>query len=131
MRGRVLELSGNTVIIEPDRPAQCFGCLQSECKKGFAPVQAEREGTMDLAPGQLVETGGNGKTLFAQALGAFLPLPVGFITGYLGTALLFPATGEGPRAAAGALLLFVAAAGFYVFRRRFPPKALPRILRIL
>jgi hypothetical protein len=105
--------------------------MQGECNQDPAPIKVEKERKLDLTPGQLVETGGNGKALFAQALAAFLPLPAGFITGYLGLPLIFPSVGESPRAAAGALLLFAAAAGFYAFRRHFPPKTLPRIVRVL
>jgi hypothetical protein len=96
----------------------------------MAPVMAEKRGNTELAPGQLVETGA-GKALFIQALGALLPPVLGFTGGYLATALFLPSLGEASRAATGALLLFAAAAGFYLFRGRFPPKTLPRIVRIL
>jgi hypothetical protein len=131
MRGRVLEVADNTVLIEPERPAGCFGCMQGECKKGLAPVKAEKGRNMELALGQLVETGSNGRALFVQSLAAVLPLPAGFIAGYLATPRIFPSGGEGLRSAVGALLLFACAAGFYLFRRRFPPKNFPRIVRIL
>jgi positive regulator of sigma E activity len=104
--------------------------MQGECKK-IAPVRAEKTRNRELSPGQLVETGLSGKLLFTQALGAFLPPAAGFAGGYLATALLFPSLGEASRAAAGLILLFAGAAGFYAFRRRFPPKTLPRILRVL
>jgi positive regulator of sigma E activity len=130
MRGRVLELNGNLVTIEPERPFQCFGCMQGECKK-IAPVKAEKTRDVELAPGQLVETGVSGKALFTQALGAFLPPLAGFTGGYLVTAWRFPSLGEAPRAAAGTFLLFAGAAIFHAFRKRFPPKILPRILRVL
>jgi positive regulator of sigma E activity len=130
MRGRVLELNGNLATIEPERPFQCFGCMRGECGK-IAPVKAEKARDRELAPGQLVETGVSGKALFTQALGAFLVPAAGFAGGYLAAARFFPSLGEASRAAAGALCLFAAGAAFYAFRKRFPPKTLPRILRVL
>jgi positive regulator of sigma E activity len=126
MRGRVLELTGNLVTIEPERPFQCFGCMEGECKK-IAPVKAEKTRDRELLPGQFVETAVSGKSLFTQALGAFLPPAMGFTGGYLATALLFPSLGEASRAMIGLILLFAGGAGFYAFRRRFPSKILPRI----
>jgi positive regulator of sigma E activity len=130
MRGRVLELNGNLVTLEPERPFQCFGCMQGECKK-IAPVKAEKPRDRELAPGQLVETGVSGKALFTQAFGAFLPPAVGFAGAYLAAARCFPSRDEAFRAAAGTLFLFAGATIFYAFRKRFPPKNLPRILRVL
>jgi positive regulator of sigma E activity len=130
MRGRVLEVSGKLVTIEPERPFQCFGCMQGECGK-IAPVKAEKTRNRELSPGQFVETGVSGKTLLTQTLGALLPPATGFTGGYLATTLIFPSLGEASRAAIGLILLFAGAAGFYVFRRHFPPKTLPRIVRIL
>jgi positive regulator of sigma E activity len=130
MRGRVLEVAGNSVILEPERPPRCFGCMQGDCTK-TAPLKAEKNRGMELAPGQLVETGVEGRILFSQALGALLPPAAGFTGGYLAAALLFPSLGEAFRAASGALLLFAVGAAFYAFRRRFPPRTLPRIVRVL
>jgi positive regulator of sigma E activity len=104
--------------------------MQGECGK-IAPVKAEKPPDRELSAGQFVETGLSGKALFVQALGAFLPPALGFTGGYLATALAFPSLGEASRAAAGLVLLFAGAAGFYAFRRRFPPKTLPRIVRVL
>ncbi|MDR3192744.1 MAG: SoxR reducing system RseC family protein [Treponema sp.] len=130
MRGRVLDLSGNLVTLEPERPPQCFGCVRGECKK-MAPVKAENTLDRELALGRLVEIGVSGTALFIQALEAFLPPLAGFAGGYLLTAWRFPSLGEAPRAAAGVLLLFAAAAAFYAFRKRFPPKTILRIRRVL
>jgi positive regulator of sigma E activity len=126
----VLEVAGNLVTIEPERPFQCFGCMQGECRR-IAPVKAEKTQNAELAPGQFVETGVGRKALFIQAFGALLPPVLGFAGGYLATALLLPSLGEASRAAVGAFLLFAGAAGFYLFRRHFPPKTFPRIVRIL
>jgi positive regulator of sigma E activity len=104
--------------------------MQGDCKK-IAPLEAEKAPDMELAPGQLVETGAGKKALFTQALGALLPPLAGFAGGYLAAARCFPSRGEGFRAAGGVFLLFAGAAVFYAFRRRFPSRNLPRILRVL
>jgi positive regulator of sigma E activity len=104
--------------------------MEGECKR-IAPVKVEKTRNTELEPGQLVETGVGRKALFIQALEALLPPLLGFAGGYLAMALLLPSLGEASRAATGALFLFAGAAGFYAFRKRFPPKTLPRIVRIL
>jgi positive regulator of sigma E activity len=104
--------------------------MEGECGK-IAPVKAEKTRDRELSAGQFVETGVSGRELFVQALGAFLPPAMGFTGGYLAMGLAFPSLGEASRAAAGLVLLFAGAAGFYVFRRRFPPKILPRVVRVL
>jgi sigma-E factor negative regulatory protein RseC len=86
---------------------------------------------LDLVHGQRVETGSAPRSLFAQGAAALIPPLLGFIAGFFLSGKIFPLSGEGLRAACGVLLLFAAAFGFYFFRRRFPPKDLPRILRVL
>jgi sigma-E factor negative regulatory protein RseC len=119
------------VIIEPERPAGCFGCMNRECAKGFVPVTVENKDNLDLVKGQRVETGSGTRSLFAQGAAALTPPLLGFIAGFFLSGKIFPLSGEGFRAASGVLLLFAAACGFYFFRRRFPPKDLSRILRVL
>jgi sigma-E factor negative regulatory protein RseC len=105
--------------------------MKRECAGGFAPVSAENRDGLDLAKGQRVETGSSPRSLLAQGAAALAPPLLGFIAGFFLARMLFPRSGEGFRAACGALLLFAAALGFYFFRRRFPPKNLPRVLRVL
>ena len=121
MTGRVRSVSGKTVTIKPERPA-CFGCLNQECTEGFAPVTAENVNSLDLAPGQLVETGFSPRALLCQGAAALIPPLLGFIAGFVFTGILFPKSGDALRAACGALLLFAAAFGFYFFRKRFPSR---------
>jgi hypothetical protein len=130
MRGRVLKVAGNLVTLEPERPFQCFGCMQGECRQ-IAPVKAEKTRNTELTPGQLVETGVGRKALFIQTLGALLPPVLGFAGAYRATTLFLPSLGEASRAAVGVLFLFAGAAGFHLFRKRFPPRTLPRIVRTL
>ncbi|GHV92479.1 hypothetical protein AGMMS50268_29820 [Spirochaetia bacterium] len=131
MIGKVRSASGNMVIVEPERPSGCFGCMHQECAKGFAPITAENRDGLDLAPGRLVETGAAPRTLFAQGAAALAPPLLGFLAGFFSAGAIFPQSGDGLRAACGAILLFTAALGFYFFRKRFPPKDFPRILRVL
>ncbi|GHV60210.1 hypothetical protein AGMMS49587_00850 [Spirochaetia bacterium] len=131
MTGRVRSVSGKMVIIEPDKPAGCFGCMHQECAQGFAPITAENSNNLDLVPGRLVETGAGPRTLLSQGAAALIPPLLGFIAGFFFAGALFPQSAEGLRAACGVLLLFAAALGFYSFRRRFPQKNIPRILRVI
>jgi hypothetical protein len=131
--GRVLAIAGDKITIAKENKLceeACFGCLKSgSCGAKPALVIAENPLDLPLTPGQIVET--RTGSLFAQALKAILPLPAGFTAGFFLTPLLFPGAGEASRAAGGALLMFAAAAGFYLYRRRFPPKELPRVIRAL
>jgi sigma-E factor negative regulatory protein RseC len=130
MTGKVLSISGKMAVIEPDKPAGCFGCVNQECG-GFTPITVENRDNLDLVPGQLVETGSKCRTLLRQGAAALIPPLLGFTAGFFLAGILFPQSGDGLRAACGALLLFAAALGVYFFRRQFPPKNIPRILRIL
>jgi sigma-E factor negative regulatory protein RseC len=136
MKGRILAVAGDTVTIEPERPAACFGCLESECKRGFAPVQARMPGELgnsdrSLEPGQRVEAVLPRKGVLLQALTALLTPLAGFISGYALTGLALPQAGEGPQAAGGAAAMFLFSLGLYLFRRRFPAKDLLQIKSVL
>jgi hypothetical protein len=61
------------------------------------------------------------RVVFFQAAAALLPPALGFATGFWLTGLFSPFSGEGARAAGGAVLMFLSALGVYLFRR-FPPK---------
>jgi hypothetical protein len=136
MKGRVLAVAGDAVTVEPERPVGCFGCTQ-ECKKGLAPVQAittysdEIGGGLGdsnhLVPGQMVETVIPWSSFFAQAAAALLPPAAGFITGFAAIGQILPLSGDGPRAAGGAALMFAAGLGMYLFRRFFPAKTILHI----
>jgi sigma-E factor negative regulatory protein RseC len=131
MIGKIRSVSGKMVVIEPDRPAGCFGCMRQDCAKGLAPITAENRDNLDLAPGLLVETGSSSRTLLQQCAAALSPPLLGFAAGFLLSGIIFPQSGDALRAACGALLLFAAALGFYFFRRQYPPKNIPRILRVI
>jgi hypothetical protein len=62
------------------------------------------------------------RDLLSQGTAALLPPALGFAAGFALAGALFPLSGEGPRAAAGAALMFLAALGVYLLRRRSPVK---------
>jgi sigma-E factor negative regulatory protein RseC len=67
----------------------------------------------------------------SQALSALPPPVLGFTAGFFFTGLLFPASGEPARAAAGAVFMLLSALGFYYYRRKSPVKTMPGVVRIL
>jgi hypothetical protein len=56
-------------------------------------------------------------------MAALLPPALGFAAGFVLTGLLFPLSGEGSRAAAGLVFMFLFAFGVYLFRRRSPAES--------
>jgi sigma-E factor negative regulatory protein RseC len=121
MTGKVRSVSGKMVVIDPERPAGCFGCMYQECKS-LAPVTAENRDGLDLFPGLLVETFSSPQALFRQGAAALIPPLLGFIAGFFLAGIIFPQSADGLRAACGVFLLFAAALGFYFFQRRFPAR---------
>jgi hypothetical protein len=98
----------------------CSGCRAiGTCGAKPVPTNAG-PANLPLTPGQ--ET--RGGRFFGEALAALLPLPAGFAAGFCFVPLLFPGAGDPARAAGGVLGLFAAAAGYYLFRRRYPPRNL-------
>jgi sigma-E factor negative regulatory protein RseC len=128
--GKITEIRGTALTIARESDVDCFGCPDRECKARSFSYTAENTGGLSLSPGQLVETETAASPL-KQGLGALLPPALGFIAGYGGAGLAFPAAGEPPRAAAGALLLFAVAGALYLIRRRRPPKILRRVVRVV
>jgi sigma-E factor negative regulatory protein RseC len=128
--GTIKEIRGSALTIARENDEACFGCLDQECKARSFSYHAENTAGLALRPGQLVETETTASPL-TQGLAALLPPALGFVAGYGGTGLAFPAAGEPARAAAGVLLLFAAAAALYLLRRRRPPKILRRVVRVV
>jgi sigma-E factor negative regulatory protein RseC len=129
-RGRIREIRGNTLTIIRENSAACFGCMDRKCKAKELSYDAENSAGLALRPGQLVETE-TAASAFKQGLAVLLPLPLGFITGYVITGLVFPSVSESSQAAGGVLLLFAAAFAVYFIRHRFPPKNVRRVIRIV
>jgi positive regulator of sigma E activity len=131
--GRVLEVSGNKITVVKDEGLcgeACFGCLGGggKCEAKPVSVDAENPLNLPLKPGQAVEI--ESGRLLSQALAALLPLPAGFAVGFFLVSLLFPAAGEPARAAGGVFCLFAAAAACCLFRRRYPSRNRPHVVRI-
>jgi sigma-E factor negative regulatory protein RseC len=128
--GKIKEIRGATVTIARESDIACIGCMDKDCKAKSFSYSAENTPDLPLRPGQLVETKTIAST-FKQSLAALLPPPLGFIAGYAATALVFPGSGEPPRAAGGVLLFFAFAVVFYLIRRRYPPRIAREVVRVI
>ena len=118
--GKILELRGNLVIIEPNRSATCFGCMNEECKTGSGLITAENPTALPLKPGQMVEIKASGANILKQAMTAIVPPGFGFALGFTLTHLGFPQAGEATAAFIGVLFLFAAGFTVYLFRKKHP-----------
>ncbi|MDR1898947.1 MAG: SoxR reducing system RseC family protein [Treponema sp.] len=127
MTARVVSVSGTRVTLIPAESA-CFGCMRGDCEKKPAPLIIESPGDPVPAPGQLVETGISPGALVREILGSLLLPALAFVAGGFLAGRLFPRADEGARAAAGLLFLFLSALVLYLIRRRFPPKAVLRLV---
>jgi sigma-E factor negative regulatory protein RseC len=128
--GKIRKIRGATVYIARESDAACMACADQACKAKSFSYDAENTPGLPLKPGQLVETKTVNSTL-RQSLAALLPPPLGFVAGYAATALAFPGSGDPPRAAGGVLLFFAFAAVFYLFRRRYPPRIVRQVVRVV
>ena len=129
--GRIREIKENIVIIEADKSAACFGCMNHECKSGGGFISAENPKALSLKPGQLVEVYAPGTSIAKQALAAFLPPVLGFILGYFIIRFLFPVAGEGAAAFTGAAFLFAAGFAVYRIRKKFPAQMEFSVAKVL
>jgi hypothetical protein len=130
MIGRVHAVSGREVLVAPRKDPACFGCMKN-CDEGRVLVTAVNPGKLPLRPGQLVETENSPPGLLLQGLAALLPLPAGFLAFFFLIRGLFPGVGEGAQAAGGALGLFLGGGLTFLIRRRYPPREINRITRII
>ena len=130
MIARVVSVSGMRVTLVPAGDA-CFGCVKGDCGKRPAPLVAECPGGPVPAPGRLVETCVSPGALAWETLYSILLPAAVFIAGGFLAGRIFPHAGEAARTAAGVLFLFSGGLVLYLFRRRFPPKTAPRILRVI
>jgi sigma-E factor negative regulatory protein RseC len=131
-RGRIRDIKGKTVTVAPDRSAACFGCVNTECKRGGGFITAGNPFALLLEPGQTVEVKSPpGISLLAEALTAFLPPTLGFTAGFVLSRLLFPKTGEGAAAFTGLAFLFGAAFAVYRLKRKKPARGEYTVTRII
>jgi sigma-E factor negative regulatory protein RseC len=121
---KVCAINGNQITLQQDGLGKdaCFGCIETECKNKKRFITLEIPGNLLLKKGESVKIKANPMMSLVQAAAALgLPL-LGFMAGFFLTAFLFPQSREPTRAAAGVLLMFSAAFGYYQFRRRHPLK---------
>lgn len=130
MIGIVHNIAGNTVIVRQGETLSCFGCMHQECKSHQQFFTAKNPLQLSLSLGQMVEIETPKALLLVQALQVLLPPMLGFIGGFMLTGFLFPLAGDPPRAAGGALTLFLTASLTYWIRKRFPTTGIPRVTRI-
>jgi sigma-E factor negative regulatory protein RseC len=136
--GTILSVTGGLAAVRPETGLleACFGCMNRECKaardKGHqGRVTAANPLRLPLEPGQVVEMETPSSSALTQALSALLSPLLGFTMGFFLTGILFSASGEPARSAAGAVCMFLSALGFYYYRRKNPVKTTPGVVRIL
>ncbi|MDR2103702.1 MAG: SoxR reducing system RseC family protein [Treponema sp.] len=128
MIGRVRAVLGKTVMVE-GTAAACCGGTNRECRNCKYLYPAENRESLQLVPGQIVETGTSRRVLLSQGLiGLLLPI-LSFTAGF---GILKAAAGREDLSILGGFLgLLLSGLGIYLFRRRFPPKEAVRVLRAL
>jgi len=129
--GTIREISGNRVIIVPEKGTACFGCMNAECKTNKGIITAENPKALALEKGQIVEINAPGISILGQVLMAFIPPSLGFAAGYFGACLLFPKAGEGVYAITGVVFLFIAAFLLYFVRKRRAAKETFTVINIV
>jgi len=132
--GKIREINGKTIIIKPELSGICFGCIKEECGAcgginavginavgiTAGSIIAENPLSLSLKTGQTVEVSAPGASIFRQAMAALIPPALGFTAGFFLTRFFLPNASEGAYAAAGVVLLFVAAFIVYAVRKRKP-----------
>lgn len=129
MIGKVYDIHEDTLTISLGEQFDCFGCMHQECKDRQQLVTAKNPLGLPLSIGQTVEIETPKALLLIQALQVLLPPLLGFIGGFLFTGILFPLSGDPPKALGGLIGLFLAATLTYGIRKRFPSAAIPQVTR--
>ncbi|MDR2748136.1 MAG: hypothetical protein LBB77_11910 [Treponema sp.] len=106
--------------MNPPEPNEspCLGCFRLKSMDCPLSAQGRTRGYAG-GRGQKVPR----KVLFFQGAAVLLPPALGFAAGFALTGLFFPRSGEGSRAAAGLILMFLSAFGVYLFRRCSPAES--------
>jgi hypothetical protein len=128
--GKVREINGKTIVIKPDSPSACFGCMKEECNACVS-IIAENPLSLSLKAGQTVEVSAPAASVFRQALAALGPPALSFAGGFFSTRLLFPEASEGAAAGMGVLFLFATAFIVYEVRKRKPLGKAYTVTRII
>ncbi len=129
--GRISEIHGETVTVSCGELADCFGCMNQECKSNKKIIAAENRRHLDLFPGQFVEIEISTAGAFIQFLQSMLPPLGGFAAAYLIMMLFFPASGDGIRAAVGVIGLFLAGFAAVIYRKKLFAKNNPWVVKVL
>ena len=128
--GRVREIKGDFIVIQPEKGIACFGCMNMECKTEGS-ITAENPRALPLNTGQTVQVRAPLLSLLGQASAALLPPALGFSASFFLTRLLFPAAGEGAAAGLGVAFLFATAFVIYMIRKKFPAKRVYTVTKII
>ncbi len=127
--GRITKIEGKTITIQGGELGGCFGCMNEECRVNGKVFTAENRRDLSLAIGDLVEISvGAGATASNAAL-VLLPPIISFAAVFAFVSAAFPNSGEAARAAAGVGGMILGFFGVYWFRKLYPAKSVPIVLR--
>lgn len=128
---RITKIEGTRITVKGGELGGCFGCMNQECKDNGNTFVAEDRTGAELEVGQLVEVRSSDAATAGQAALVFLPPFVLAAAGYAAAAALLPASAEAGRAAVAVGGLLVGFLGVYAYRRAFPAKAVPELVRVV
>jgi sigma-E factor negative regulatory protein RseC len=129
--GRILTVTGDSVLLQQDTSTLCFGCMNRECRQKQGLITAENKTGLLLSIGQHVETGYPLKSALAQGLPLLILPFLACAAAYLVSGLISPALGDPARAAIGTAALFATGLALFVYRRKHPPQSRPQVVRII
>lgn len=127
--GRITKIEGKTITIQGGELGGCFGCMNEECKVNGKVFTAENRKDLSLSIGELVEISVGAGATAANAALVLLPPLISFAAGFAIVSAAFPESGEAARAAAGVVGMTLGFFGVYWFRKLYPAKSVPIVLR--
>ena len=127
--GRITKIEGKTITIQGGELGGCFGCMNEECKVNGKVFTAENRRDLSLSVGELVEISVGAAAAASSAALVLLPPFVAFAAAFAFVSAAFPASGEAARASAGVGGMVLGFFGVYWFRKIYPAKSVPIVLR--